>query len=148
MMAVAPARLRALLATRHPHRPAPRPLQEEPPSLSSFHDIYIITELMETDLHRIIYSKQKLTDVGGCRSSMQFPARPRAPFPCGRPQEDIPSTPLLRRCPPPLRRPQEHVAYFLYQLLRALKFMHSANVIHRDLKPSNLLLNRCAGFAQ
>jgi serine/threonine protein kinase len=31
--------------------------------------------------------------------------------------------------------------YFLYQLLRGLKFIHSANVIHRDLKPSNLLLN-------
>ena len=31
--------------------------------------------------------------------------------------------------------------YFLYQILRGLKFIHSANVIHRDLKPSNLLLN-------
>ncbi|KAL6504903.1 Mitogen-activated protein kinase mmk1 [Orobanche hederae] len=31
--------------------------------------------------------------------------------------------------------------YFLYQLLRGLKYMHSANVLHRDLKPSNLLLN-------
>lgn len=31
--------------------------------------------------------------------------------------------------------------YFLYQLLRGLKYIHSANVIHRDLKPSNLLLN-------
>ena len=64
---------------------------EEPPSLSSFNDIYIITELMETDLHRIIYSKQKLTD--------------------------------------------EHVQYFLYQILRALKFLHSASVIQRDIKP-------------
>lgn len=31
--------------------------------------------------------------------------------------------------------------YFLYQLLRGLKYIHSAKVIHRDLKPSNLLLN-------
>ena len=31
--------------------------------------------------------------------------------------------------------------YFVYQILRALKVMHSADVIHRDLKPSNLLLN-------
>lgn len=31
--------------------------------------------------------------------------------------------------------------YFLYQLLRGLKYMHSANVLHRDLKPCNLLLN-------
>lgn len=27
------------------------------------------------------------------------------------------------------------------QILRALKYMHSSNVLHRDLKPSNLLLN-------
>lgn len=31
--------------------------------------------------------------------------------------------------------------YFLYQVLRGLKYVHSANVLHRDLKPSNLLLN-------
>jgi mitogen-activated protein kinase 1/3 len=31
--------------------------------------------------------------------------------------------------------------YFVYQTLRALKALHSADVIHRDLKPSNLLLN-------
>ena len=35
----------------------------------------------------------------------------------------------------------EHVRYFLYQILRGLKYIHSANVLHRDLKPSNLLLN-------
>lgn len=31
--------------------------------------------------------------------------------------------------------------YFLYQLLRGLKYVHSANILHRDLKPSNLFLN-------
>ncbi|XP_038706497.1 mitogen-activated protein kinase 3-like [Tripterygium wilfordii] len=36
---------------------------------------------------------------------------------------------------------EEHCQYFLYQLLRGLKYIHSASVIHRDLKPSNLLLN-------
>jgi mitogen-activated protein kinase 1/3 len=54
----------------------------------------------------------------------------------------------------------EHILYFTYQLLRGVKYIHSANVwvslmitmkqcffvyccsLHRDLKPSNLLLNR------
>lgn len=68
-----------------------------PTSVSGFEDVYIVSDLMETDLHRIIYSKQDLTD--------------------------------------------DHVQYFIYQVLRSLKYMHSANVLHRDLKPSNLLLN-------
>lgn len=65
--------------------------------LEDFHDVYIVTDLMETDLHRIIYSKQKLSI--------------------------------------------DHAQYFIYQLLRGLKYIHSADVIHRDLKPSNLLVN-------
>ena len=68
-----------------------------PPSLEGFEDVYMILDLMETDLHRIIYSRQALTD--------------------------------------------DHVQYFVYQILRSLKYLHSANVFHRDLKPSNLLLN-------
>ncbi|CAF0837342.1 unnamed protein product [Didymodactylos carnosus] len=39
------------------------------------------------------------------------------------------------------RLTEEHICYFLYQILRGLKYIHSANVLHRDLKPSNLLLN-------
>lgn len=35
----------------------------------------------------------------------------------------------------------EHIRFLLYQLLRGLKYIHSANVLHRDLKPSNLLIN-------
>lgn len=69
---------------------------QKPESLDSFNEVYLIQELMETDLHRVIKS-QKLSD--------------------------------------------DHIQYFIYQTLRALKAMHSANVIHRDLKPSNLLLN-------
>jgi len=62
-----------------------------------YNDVYIVADLMETDLHRIIYSKQALS--------------------------------------------VEHVQYFVYQILRALKYIHSANILHRDLKPSNLLVN-------
>ena len=36
----------------------------------------------------------------------------------------------------------EHVRYFVYQVLRGLKFLHSAGVMHRDLKPQNLLVDR------
>jgi serine/threonine protein kinase len=34
-----------------------------------------------------------------------------------------------------------HHQYFLYQILRGLKYVHSANVLHRDLKPSNILVD-------
>uniref|UniRef100_A0A1I8E9J7 Mitogen-activated protein kinase n=1 Tax=Wuchereria bancrofti TaxID=6293 RepID=A0A1I8E9J7_WUCBA len=34
----------------------------------------------------------------------------------------------------------EHHKFIIYQLLRALKYIHSANVMHRDLKPGNLAL--------
>lgn len=68
-----------------------------PPTRENFNDVYIVYELMDTDLHQIIRSNQPLTE--------------------------------------------DHCQYFLYQLLRGLKYIHSANVLHRDLKPSNLLLN-------
>ncbi|RVE59545.1 hypothetical protein OJAV_G00189820 [Oryzias javanicus] len=64
---------------------------------SAFKSVYVVLDLMESDLHQIIHSTQTLTP--------------------------------------------EHTRYFLYQLLRGLKYVHSANVIHRDLKPSNLLVN-------
>lgn len=35
----------------------------------------------------------------------------------------------------------QHYKFFAYQILRGLKFLHSAGVIHRDLKPANLLVN-------
>ena len=34
-----------------------------------------------------------------------------------------------------------HKQFIMYQLLKALKFIHSAGIIHRDLKPSNILIN-------
>ena len=67
------------------------------PRGENFQDVYIVMDLMESDLHRIIHSKQELTD--------------------------------------------EHIRYFLYQILCGLKYIHSVNIIHRDLKPSNLLVN-------
>nr|GEW63302.1 mitogen-activated protein kinase homolog MMK1 [Tanacetum cinerariifolium] len=36
--------------------------------------------------------------------------------------------------------------YFLYQILRGLKYIHSEIVLHRDLKPSNILLNADCGL--
>ena len=35
----------------------------------------------------------------------------------------------------------EHTRLFSYQLLRALKFIHSAFIIHRDLQLTNVLVN-------
>ena len=35
----------------------------------------------------------------------------------------------------------EQIKLILYNLLCALKYVHSANVIHRDLKPANILIN-------
>ncbi|KAK3152094.1 hypothetical protein QOZ80_2BG0154200 [Eleusine coracana subsp. coracana] len=68
-----------------------------PPTRREFRDIYIVFELMESDLHQVIKANDNLTP--------------------------------------------EHHRFFLYQLLRALKYIHAANVFHRDLKPKNILAN-------
>ncbi|XP_038991625.1 mitogen-activated protein kinase 9-like isoform X2 [Hibiscus syriacus] len=68
-----------------------------PPSRREFRDIYVIFELMESDLHQVIKFNDDLTP--------------------------------------------EHHQFFLYQLLRGLKYIHAANIFHRDLKPKNILTN-------
>ncbi|PHT35562.1 Mitogen-activated protein kinase 10 [Capsicum baccatum] len=68
-----------------------------PPSKRDFKDIYVVFELMESDLHHVIKANDDLS--------------------------------------------HEHHRFFLYQMLRALKYMHTANVYHRDLKPKNILAN-------
>lgn len=35
----------------------------------------------------------------------------------------------------------DHIQFFMYQVLRGMKYCHSAGILHRDLKPRNLLVN-------
>ena len=41
---------------------------------------------------------------------------------------------------------QDHVRQILYNLLCAIKFIHSTNVLHRDLKPGNILIDSGCGI--
>ena len=35
----------------------------------------------------------------------------------------------------------DNIQLILYQIIRALKYVHSAGIIHRDLKPSNIVVS-------
>ena len=36
---------------------------------------------------------------------------------------------------------EKHVVVIIYNLLCAINFIHSANIMHRDLKPANILID-------
>jgi serine/threonine protein kinase len=76
----------------------------------------VIQELMQTDLHRVIRT-QHLTD-DHCQVNSGGTWN------------------LLR-----VLMVVALIQYFIYQILRAIKSIHSADIVHRDLKPANLLLN-------
>ena len=36
---------------------------------------------------------------------------------------------------------EKHKKYIIYQIAKAIYYLHNSDIIHRDLKPSNVLVN-------
>jgi serine/threonine protein kinase len=68
-----------------------------PGSREAYEDIYLVSDLMESDLGSIIKSNPDFSE--------------------------------------------EHIQFFLYQILRAIMYIHSALLIHCDIRPRNCLVN-------
>ena len=47
---------------------------------------------------------------------------------------------LLQETPDGLN--ENKIKYIIYQLIKAIKYLHSQNIIHRDIKPENLLISK------
>lgn len=41
---------------------------------------------------------------------------------------------------------EEHIVIILYNLLCAVNYIHSANLMHRDIKPANVMITRGCGI--
>lgn len=88
-------------------------MQSEGRTVLSGHDRYFVTELLGTDLHRLLTSRP-LEKQFIQYFLYQILVRPTQTH-CDRGET--------------------------YKLQRGLKYVHSAGVVHRDLKPSNILIN-------